>query len=98
MLSGGERALTAIALLFAILSINPSPFSVLDEIEAALDESNVIRFARFLKKYAKNTQFLVITHRKNTMEIADQIYRCYNARKWNFKNSFNFIKKSTKTN
>lgn len=74
LLSGGERALTAIALLFAILSINPSPFCILDEIEAALDDANVLRFARFLKKYAENTQFLVITHRKGTMEIADNIY------------------------
>lgn len=74
LLSGGERALTAIALLFAILSINPSPFCVLDEIESALDEANVARYARFLKKYSKNTQFLIITHRKATMEIADNIY------------------------
>lgn len=74
LLSGGERALTAIALLFAILSINPSPFCVLDEIESALDEANVTRYARFLKNYSKNTQFLIITHRKGTMEIADNIY------------------------
>ncbi len=74
LLSGGERALTAIALLFAILSINPSPFCVLDEIESALDESNVARYARFLRTYSKNTQFLMITHRKGTMEIADNIY------------------------
>lgn len=74
LLSGGERALTAIALLFAILSINPSPFCVLDEIESALDESNVARYARFLKTYSRNTQFLMITHRKGTMEIADNIY------------------------
>lgn len=74
LLSGGERALTAIALLFAILSINPSPFCVLDEIESALDESNVSRYARFLKSYSKNTQFLMITHRKGSMEIADNIY------------------------
>lgn len=74
LLSGGERALTAIALLFAILSMNPSPFCVLDEIESALDEANVARYARFLKKYSKNTQFLMITHRKGTMEIADNIY------------------------
>ena len=74
LLSGGERALTAIALLFAILSINPSPFCVLDEIESALDEVNVSRYARFLKSYSKNTQFLMITHRKGTMEIADNIY------------------------
>ncbi len=74
LLSGGERALTAIAVLFAILSINPSPFCVLDEIESALDEANVARYARFLRNYSKNTQFLMITHRKGTMEVADNIY------------------------
>ncbi len=74
LLSGGERAFTAIALLFAILKINPAPFCVLDEIEAALDDVNVYRFADYLKKFTKNTQFLVITHRKGTMEAADTVY------------------------
>jgi chromosome segregation protein len=74
LLSGGERAFTAIALLFAILRINPSPFCVLDEIEAALDDVNVYRYADYLKKFTKDTQFLVITHRKGTMEAADTVY------------------------
>lgn len=74
LLSGGERAFTAIALLFAILKINPAPFCVLDEIEAALDDVNVYRFADYLKKFTKDTQFLVITHRKGTMEAADTVY------------------------
>ena len=74
LLSGGERAFTAIALLFAILKINPAPFCVLDEIEAALDDVNVYRFAEYLKKFSENSQFLVITHRKGTMEAADTVY------------------------
>ena len=74
LLSGGERAFTAIALLFAILKINPAPFCVLDEIEAALDDVNVYRFAEYLKKFAQNSQFLVITHRKGTMEAANTVY------------------------
>ena len=74
LLSGGERAFTAIALLFAILKMNPAPFCVLDEIEAALDDVNVNRYAEFLKKFAVGTQFLVITHRKGTMEAADTVY------------------------
>lgn len=74
LLSGGEKAFTAIALLFAILKINPAPFCVLDEIEAALDDVNVYRFAEYLKKFSENTQFLVITHRKGTMEAADTVY------------------------
>lgn len=74
LLSGGEKAFTAIALLFAILKINPAPFCVLDEIEAALDDVNVYRYAEYLKKFAKDTQFLVITHRKGTMEAADTVY------------------------
>ena len=74
LLSGGEKAFTAIALLFAILKINPAPFCVLDEIEAALDDVNVYRFAEYLKNYTENTQFLVITHRKGTMEAADTVY------------------------
>ncbi len=74
LLSGGERAFTAIALLFSILKMNPAPFCVLDEIEAALDDVNVNRYALFLKKFAMQTQFLVITHRKGTMEVADTVY------------------------
>jgi len=74
LLSGGERAFTAIALLFAILRLNPTPFCVLDEIEAALDDANVYKFARYLKKYSNVTQFAVITHRKGTMEAADTLY------------------------
>ena len=74
LLSGGEKAFTAIALLFAILKMNPAPFCVLDEIEAALDDVNVYRFAEFLKKFAGSSQFLVITHRKGTMEVADTVY------------------------
>ena len=74
LLSGGEKAFTAIALLFAILKMNPAPFCVLDEIEAALDDVNVYRFAEYLKKFAKDSQFLVITHRKGTMEAADTVY------------------------
>lgn len=73
-LSGGEKALTAIALLFAIQNLKPSPFCLLDEIEAALDESNVSRFASYLHKLTKNTQFIVITHRRGTMEKADRLY------------------------
>ncbi|SFB20124.1 condensin subunit Smc [Lentibacillus halodurans] len=74
LLSGGERALTAIALLFAILRVRPVPFCVLDEVEAALDEANVVRFAKYLKTYSENTQFIVITHRKGTMEESDVLY------------------------
>ena len=73
-LSGGEKALTAIALLFAIQNLKPSPFCLLDEIEAALDESNVARFAKYLHKLTKYTQFIVITHRRGTMEKADRLY------------------------
>lgn len=74
LLSGGERALTAIALLFAILQVRPVPFCVLDEVEAALDEANVARFAKFLKYFSEQTQFIVITHRKGTMEECDVLY------------------------
>ncbi|MCR4649758.1 MAG: chromosome segregation protein SMC [Lachnospiraceae bacterium] len=73
-LSGGEKALTAISLLFAIQNLKPSPFCLLDEIEAALDESNVDRFAKYLMKMTKNTQFIVITHRRGTMYKADRLY------------------------
>ncbi len=73
-LSGGEKALTAIALLFAIQNLKPSPFCLLDEIEAALDDSNVTRFAEYLHKLTKNTQFIVITHRRGTMNAADRLY------------------------
>lgn len=74
LLSGGERALTAICLLFAILKINPAPFCILDEIEAALDDVNVYRYADYLKKFSKTTQFLIITHRKGSMEAANNVY------------------------
>ena len=74
LLSGGEKALTAIAILFAMLKLKPVPFCILDEIEAALDESNVYRFADYLAKFAKSTQFVIITHRKPTMERADALY------------------------
>ncbi len=73
-LSGGEKALTAIALLFAIQNLKPSPFCLLDEIEAALDDSNVDRFAKYLHKLTKNTQFIIITHRRGTMTAADRLY------------------------
>ncbi len=73
-LSGGEKALTAISLLFAIQNLKPSPFCLLDEIEAALDDSNVGRFAKYLHKLTNNTQFIIITHRKGTMEAADRLY------------------------
>ncbi|MDR2547067.1 MAG: chromosome segregation protein SMC [Lachnospiraceae bacterium] len=73
-LSGGERALTAIALIFAIQNLKPSPFCLLDEIESALDENNVGRFSRYLQRLSKNTQFIVITHRRHTMERADRLY------------------------
>ncbi|MCR4587333.1 MAG: chromosome segregation protein SMC [Lachnospiraceae bacterium] len=73
-MSGGEKALTAISLLFAIQNLKPSPFCLLDEIEAALDENNVSRFAGYLHKLTKNTQFIVITHRRGTMEKADRLY------------------------
>ena len=74
LLSGGERALTAIAILFSILKMKPSPFCILDEIEAALDDANVQRFGDYLKRFSKDTQFIVITHRKGTMEAADVLY------------------------
>ena len=74
LLSGGEKAMTAIAILFAILKLRPMPFCVLDEIEAALDDANVLRFAKYLKRFSQETQFIVITHRKPTMELADALY------------------------
>jgi chromosome segregation protein len=74
LLSGGEQAFVAIALLFAILKVNPTPFCIFDEIEAALDDVNVARFGQYLKKYSDQTQFIVITHRRGTMEIADRLY------------------------
>ncbi|MCG1020620.1 chromosome segregation protein SMC [Sutcliffiella horikoshii] len=74
LLSGGERALTAIALLFSILKVRPVPFCILDEVEAALDEANVHRFAQYLKQFSEDTQFIVITHRKGTMEFSDVLY------------------------
>lgn len=73
-MSGGEKALTAISLLFAIQNLKPSPFCLLDEIEAALDDSNVTRFAEYLHKLTENTQFIVITHRRGTMNAADRLY------------------------
>ena len=74
LLSGGERALTAIAILFAMLKLKPTPFCILDEIEAALDDSNISNFAEYLSEYAKTTQFVVVTHRKGTMESCDTLY------------------------
>ena len=74
LLSGGERALTAISLLFAIIQVNPIPFCILDEAEAALDDANVIRFGQYLEKFDLDTQFIVITHRKGTMEHSNQLY------------------------
>jgi len=74
LLSGGERALTAIALLFAILKLKPTAFCILDEIEAALDEANVSNFASYVRNYSANTQFILITHRKGSMEVCDSLY------------------------
>ena len=74
LLSGGERALTAIALLFAMLEMRATPFCILDEIEAALDEENLVLFANFMKTYSSKTQFLVITHRRPSMEAASSLY------------------------
>ena len=74
LLSGGEKAFVAIALYFAILKVRPTPFCVMDEIEAALDEANVSRFADYMRRMADKTQFLVITHRRGTMEEADMLY------------------------
>ncbi len=74
LLSGGERCLTAIALLFAILKLRPTPFCVLDEVEAALDDANVSRFTEYIRRYAQESQFILVTHRKGTMEAADRLY------------------------
>ena len=74
LLSGGEKAFVAIALYFAILKVRPTPFCVMDEIEAALDEANVIRYAEYMRNMCEKTQFIVITHRRGTMEEADHIY------------------------
>jgi len=74
MLSGGERSLTSLALLFAVISHNPPPFSILDEVEAALDEANSKRFGRILQELSKNTQFVIITHNRETMRQASLLY------------------------
>ena len=74
LLSGGERALTAVAILFAILEVNPTPVCMLDEVDAALDDANIVRFASTLRKLAERTQFVVITHNRGTMEAADALY------------------------
>ena len=74
LLSGGEKALTAVALLFSILKTKPSPFCILDEIDAALDEANINRYTNYLMSFTDTTQFILITHRKNTMEIAEILF------------------------
>ena len=74
LLSGGERSLTAVALIFALLKVSPTPFCVLDEVDAALDEANVGRFGELLKSLSEKTQFIVITHNRNTVEISGVIY------------------------
>ncbi|MBQ7760797.1 MAG: chromosome segregation protein SMC [Clostridia bacterium] len=74
LLSGGEQSFVAIALLFAILKVNPTPFCIFDEVEAALDDVNVTRFGQYIKRYSNQTQFIIITHRRGTMEIADRLY------------------------
>ena len=73
-LSGGEQALVAISIYFAILAVNPSPFCILDEIEAALDDANIGYYADYLKEYSKGTQFIVVTHRKGTMERCNSLF------------------------
>ena len=74
LLSGGEKAFTAIALYFAMLKVRPTPFCMIDEIDAALDEPNVVRFSQYLRRMSEKTQFIVITHRRSTMEGADVLY------------------------
>jgi chromosome segregation protein len=73
-LSGGEKALTAIALIFALFKVNPSPFCILDEVDAPLDESNIVRFSRVLQEFLKTSQFLVVTHNRMTIQLADILY------------------------
>jgi chromosome segregation protein len=73
-LSGGEQSFIGVALFFAILQVNPTPFCILDEIEAALDDANVGRYADYLREMCEHTQFIIITHRKGTMEAADTMY------------------------
>ena len=74
LLSGGERALTAIAIIFAIIKLNPVPFCILDEVDAPLDDSNSFVYAKYLRKFSRNTQFIIVSHRKPTMELANEIY------------------------
>jgi chromosome segregation protein len=74
LLSGGERALTALSLLFAIYRVKPSPFCILDEVDAPLDDANIARFLRMIRHFSDRTQFIVITHNKRTMEAADYLY------------------------
>ena len=74
LLSGGEKALTAISILFSIILIKPTPFCILDEIEAPLDDANIYRYGEFLKELASSTQFIAVTHRRGTMEASDFIY------------------------
>ena len=74
LFSGGEKSLAALALLFALLKVNPAPFCIYDEVEAALDDVNVERFAKYMRKMTDNTQFIAITHRRGTMEEADVLY------------------------
>jgi len=74
LLSGGERSLTAVALIFALLKISPTPFCIMDEVDAMLDESNVVRFGELLRELSDTTQFIVITHNRNTVQMADVLY------------------------
>jgi chromosome segregation protein len=74
LLSGGEQAFVAIALFFSILKLHPTPFCILDEVEAALDEVNVFRFGEYIRRFCSDTQFILITHRRGTMQIADRLY------------------------